>query len=77
LFFLSGDTLKVTEVTTGDGFGYTAPRPLFVSEDFARNPLWYGVSPDGQRFLYPAANPAAPAREIHVVVNWFEELRGR
>jgi Tol biopolymer transport system component len=77
LFYVSGDTLMVTEVTTGPTFSNTTPQALFVSADFASNELWYGVSPDGQRFLYPAANPQAPAREIHIVVNWFEELRSR
>ncbi|MEJ2203975.1 MAG: hypothetical protein P8170_07685 [Gemmatimonadota bacterium] len=77
LFYVTGDTLMVTEVTTGSSFLNTTPQPLFVSAGFASNELWYAVSPDGQRFLYPAANPEAPAEEIHVVVNWFEELRGR
>jgi hypothetical protein len=35
------------------------------------------VAPDGQRILITVPNPDAPAREIQVVVNWFEELRRR
>jgi hypothetical protein len=75
LFFLSGDTVMVTAVETGDAFRRSTPEPLFVSPDFATGVLWFAVSADGQRILYPASNPDAPAREIHVVLNWFEELK--
>ena len=37
----------------------------------------YDVTPDGQHFVVFAPNPDAPAREIRVVLNWFEELRDR
>jgi DNA-binding beta-propeller fold protein YncE len=77
LFFVSGDTIMATRVTTGEVFAHSTPQPLFVKEDFPLNPVGYGVSADGQRFLYPAQNPDAKAREIHVVLNWFEELRDR
>jgi serine/threonine-protein kinase len=74
LFFLDADTLMVVDVRTNDRFERSAPRPLFVSADLQRG-LWFAVSADGERFLYAAANPDAPAREIHVVANWFEELK--
>jgi len=77
LFFVNGDTLMVSAVTTGTGLDYTTPQPLFVQPDLASLGFGFGVSGDGQRFLYPAQNPDAPAREIHVVLNWFEELRAR
>ena len=36
----------------------------------------YDVSPDGQRFLMTkAAEQAAEATQINVVLNWFEELK--
>ena len=76
LFFLNADTLMVSTVTTGNDFSRSTPRPLFVSSAFLRGDMWgYAVSADGQRILYPAPNPDAPAREIHVVLNWFEVLR--
>jgi len=76
LFFLKADTLMVSAVTTGDNFSRSTPRPLFVSSDLSVGGVWgFDVSDDGQRILYPASNPGAPAREIHVVLNWFEELR--
>jgi len=76
LFFVNGDTLMASAVSTGNGFDWTIPRPLFVRPDLATLDYNFSVSADGQRFLYPAQNPDALAREIHVVLNWFEELRG-
>ena len=52
------------------------PEPLFVSAEFL-NLNQYAVSADGQRILLTAENPDAPAREIHVVLNWFEELKAK
>ncbi len=47
--------------------------PLFVSPGCRG----YDVTADGQRFVVRVKNPEAPAEEIHVVLNWFEELRER
>lgn len=36
----------------------------------------YDVSPDGRRFLMvQPAEAARPATQIHIVLNWFEELK--
>ncbi len=62
--------------------GFTASRPkrildrsFFVYEDSAART--YDVSTDGKRFLMIEEDPAdtiAPT-EIHLVLNWFEELK--
>ncbi len=39
--------------------------------------LGYDVHPDGERFLLTLPNPAAAAREILVVENFFEELKAK
>ncbi len=50
-----------------------APRLLFpFSYSLAPD---YDVAPDGQHFVILDANPDSPAREINVVLNWFEELK--
>ena len=75
LFFRQGDTVMVANVSTGDVFvREELPRPLFVTS--ARGGA-YDVTADGRRFLVAAQNPDAPAREIHVVLNWFEELMAK
>jgi hypothetical protein len=36
----------------------------------------YDVSPDGRRFfMIQTVEPEQPATRIHVLVNWFEELK--
>ena len=77
LFFLQGDTVMVSRVTTGATFSHSVPGPLFVSTDHALGVSGFVVSADGQRLLYPAPNPDAAAKEIHVVFNWVEELKAR
>jgi len=42
------------------------------------SPFAYDVSPDGQRFLMLKGVPGQDDRsetELHVVINWFEDLR--
>ncbi len=73
---MNQDTLMVSKVTLGDEISWSVPEPLFVSAEFL-NLNQYAVSADGQRILLTAENPDAPAREIHVVLNWFEELKAK
>ncbi len=77
LFFLNVDTLMATTVSTGHRFEYSTPRALFVRPDLAPQQYPFSVSGDGRRFLYPIRNPDASAREIHVILNWFQELKAK
>lgn len=74
LFFWNGDTLMVAPVSIGALFEAETPLPLFVLPGMRRG---YDVTADGQRFLVHMRNPDAPAREIHVVENWLEVLKGK
>jgi hypothetical protein len=51
-------------------------RPYVASGTALSN---YDVTADGQRFLMikPVAQEGAAATQIHVVLNWFEELKRR
>ena len=62
-----------TKVSTRGSFRREPPGPLFSLPDLGD----YDVTADGQRFLVRVKNPDAPAREIHVVLNWFEKLKAR
>jgi serine/threonine-protein kinase len=77
LFFLKTDTVMATSVSAQPSLDWTTPRPLFARPDLAALDYGFSVSADGRRFLYPARNPDAPPREIHVVLNWFEELKAK
>ena len=73
--------MLVVPVATGRGFEHGAPLVLFEgSYYFSSNMRAYDVTSDGQRFLMikEDASPEGLApNEIHVVLNWFEELRAR
>jgi serine/threonine protein kinase/Tol biopolymer transport system component len=75
LFYRNGDKLMVVEVATEGAFTAGKPRVLFEAKH--RDAFHdYGVTPDGQRFLMmrQATEAAAPI-QIHVVLNWFEDLK--
>jgi hypothetical protein len=70
---MSGQTLMAVEVQTTPVFKAGIPKALFDGNYRA-----YDVASDGKRFLMlkPVVReqPVAPA-DLHVIVNWFEELR--
>jgi Tol biopolymer transport system component len=73
LFFRNGDKMMAVDVETGAAFRAGAPYMLF--EKAAND---YDVAPDGRRFLMlkpPAAGPGGAGSELHVILNWFEDLR--
>jgi len=73
LFFRNANTMMAVDVETGAAFRAGTPRMLFekASSD-------YDVAPDGRRFimLKPAAT-TADTSELHVILNWFDDLRRR
>ena len=66
------------DVTLGATFTATPPRPLFepvFTWDVVRT---YDLTSDAERFIFARERfpPATSApREIHVIQNWFEELK--
>jgi Tol biopolymer transport system component len=72
LFFRSGDKMMAVDVETGAAFRAGTPHMLFekVSSD-------YDVSPDGRRFIMLKPAATADTSELHVIVNWFDDLRRR
>jgi hypothetical protein len=77
LFYRYGDQMMAVNVASQPTFNASKPRVLFKGQfdniPWAAN---YDVSPDGQRFLMvQAAATTATASQIHVVLNWFEELK--
>ena len=80
LFYVDGDRMMAVEISTEPTFRAGAPRLLFEGR-YALNTngvAGYDVSSDGQRFLrLQPIHADPPANQIHVVLNWFEELRRR
>ncbi len=83
LFYRSGDRMMAVEISTDGEFLAGKPRQLFegpyvrAAGGYVR--AQYDVSPDGQRFLMLKAveQEAAPLTQIHVVLNWSDELKRR
>jgi Tol biopolymer transport system component len=83
LFYRAGDDMMAVDITTRDGFSQGKPHRLFsgaagfqpVMPNYVR--ANYDVSPDGQRFLMlqPVGQEDSPITEIHVVLNWGEQLK--
>jgi serine/threonine-protein kinase len=75
LFYRTGDKMMAVEVQTSPTFRAGTPTTLFEGH---YDPFAYDVAPDGKRFLMlKAVAGQARADHLHVVVNWFEQLRRR
>jgi eukaryotic-like serine/threonine-protein kinase len=69
LFYVSGDKTMVVDIATVPTFRAGKPRLLYQGP--SGDP-----SPDGQRFLaVQPVEPEQPPTQIHVMLNWFEELK--
>ena len=91
LFFLSLQdkegmrAMMAVPVRSDPARPFGTPQPLFRFRDaelrFYSNPFpGYDVSGDGQRFFVTqavASPPVPPATTVHVVQNWFEELKAK
>jgi len=82
LFYRNGDRMMAVDIQTSPAFRAGAPQLLFERhylDQFFLYSASYDVAPDGKRFLMlkPAAAQNAGSGQLHVVVNWFEELRRR
>ena len=63
----------VSEVSTAGRLTWGESRVLFEAADIEETAP-YTVSPDGQEFQITVVNPDALSREIHVAVNWLDDL---
>jgi Tol biopolymer transport system component len=76
LFYLNGEQMMAVDITTQPGFSAGTPHLLFEGQyhlQAGTAPASYAVTADGQQFIMIKA--AAQARQINVVLNWFEELK--
>ena len=80
LFYRNGNEMMAAEITTEPTFSAGTPRLLFEGnyQSSGGALAQYNVTSDGQRFLMiQPVEPEQPATQIHVVLNWFEELKQR
>jgi WD40 repeat protein len=78
LFYRNGDKWMVVSISTEPAFKPGTPQVLFEGPYKNVPGLSYDVAPDGQRFLVlQPEHDDSQVRELHVVLNWFEELEHR
>jgi serine/threonine-protein kinase len=76
IFYLNGDQMFAVTLETEPTLNAGKPRLLFEGQYVQSEAIpQYDVSSDGQHFvMIQSAQEAAPT-ELHVVLNWFEELK--
>jgi serine/threonine-protein kinase len=80
LFYRNGDAVMVVDVKLTPEFSASRPRLLFRRPYERSNAYWpnYDVTPDGRRLLMlKTVDASPPSQQIHVVLNWFDELKQR
>ena len=80
LFFRDGERLMVSAL--GAGTSLRSGRPTVVIERAFEKSLRpygfnYAVLRNGQQFVFARNTAIEPAREIRLIVNWFEELKAK
>jgi len=78
IFYRNGNRMMVVEVETEPAFRAGKPTKLFEQNfaDPGSNLAEYDVAPDGKHFVMIQDVSSGPT-QIHVVLNWFEELNAR
>jgi serine/threonine-protein kinase len=75
LFYSNGSNVVAVPVEArGTTFSAGAPAVLF-SGPFETGSPGFDISPDGKYFVMVEADPGAKPTQIHVVLNWHEELK--
>ncbi len=77
LYYRFGERMMVADIAEAGGFSASKPRLLFTGDYFYGLNVTipnYGVTRDGRRFVMIRDETTARGG-IHVVLNWFEELR--
>jgi serine/threonine-protein kinase len=75
LFYRNGRRWMAVPITTRPVFSVGTPQMLFQGDYINVSGLDYDGSPDGKRFLVLQPVETSRPTELHVVVNWFEELK--
>ncbi|MHC4585518.1 MAG: protein kinase domain-containing protein [Planctomycetota bacterium] len=75
LFYRNGDKWMVVSISTELEFTAGTPQVLFEGPYNNVPDLSYDVAPDGRFLVLQPEHDDSEVRELHVVTNWFEELK--
>jgi serine/threonine-protein kinase len=76
LFFRKGNQVYAVEVGPGSESGPGVPKFIFEG-DYSRMPDNYDVAPDGRFVMIKVPDQGDAPTQIHVVLNWFEDLKNQ
>jgi hypothetical protein len=75
LFYVVGAAVMSVPVDpTGTTFGAGTPEMLF-NGPFDTSYTQYAIAPDGAHFIMVEIDPNARPTQVHVVLNWTEEVK--
>jgi hypothetical protein len=79
LFYRIGTRMMVASIQTSPVFRSSRPRELFEGSylsgsEIAAIATSYDVAPDGEHFLMIEGGEEEGGNQLHLVLNWFEEL---
>ena len=74
LFYRNGDKMMAVPISTEPEFSAGKPKILFEGR-FLSDYGSYDVAPDGERFVMVQEERESAPRQIHVVLNWHQELK--
>jgi len=80
LFYRRGDSFLAVAVSAAGSLSVGDARKLFdlrAGTGRSTNHAAYDVAPDGRRFLVQLLDPRAIPTQIHLVLNWFDELKAK
>jgi len=79
LFYRNQDLMMGVAITSEEPFQASRPQPLFESpyDDAGLASRGYDVTPDGRSFIVVRSERESVATQVHVILNWFEELKRR
>jgi serine/threonine-protein kinase len=75
LFYRNGDKWMVVSISTEPEFTADTPKVLFEGPFNNVPDLSYDVAPDGRFLVLQPEHDDSEVRELHVVTNWFKELK--
>jgi serine/threonine-protein kinase len=75
LFYRNGDKWMVVSISTTPEFTAGTPQVLFEGPYNNVPGISYDVAPDGRFLVLQPAYDDSEVRELHVVTNWFEEVK--
>ena len=81
LFYRSGRTVMVVTIEKEPSFNATRPKRVFTGpyasylDSASTVQAWYDISPDGQHFLMIENTSSQNDVELHVILDWDQELK--